>query len=118
MLKAILLLLIGVPPLISAVFLPSYLPQIREEQDWRAHPDPYDFLERWAFGAHHWEAMVKLDEAQRRDGFIARLVTESRYGPGTCAARNYGRPSGIRRVARCSPEAVLPRSAGTLSPAR
>lgn len=81
MLKAILLLLIGVPPLLSAVFLPGYLPQIREEQDWRANTDPYVFLERWAYGAHHWEAMAKLDAAQRREGFIARLVTPSRFGP-------------------------------------
>lgn len=81
MLKAFLLLLIGVPPLVAAVFLPSYLPQIREEQDWRAQTDPYVFLERWAFGAHHWEAMVQLDAAQRREGFIARLVTPSHYGP-------------------------------------
>ncbi len=63
------------------MFLPSYLPQIQEELDWRSHKDPYEFLQRWPWGARHWQAMAELDAVQRREGFIARLTTPSPYGP-------------------------------------
>lgn len=85
-LKAALLVLLAVPPLLCVLFMPGYLWQIREEISWRAHRDPYVFLNEWPQGRYQSLALAELDAVQRDSGFITRLLTpryDSRYLRGS-----------------------------------
>ncbi len=79
-LLGILLLLIGLPSILTVMFLPGYLTEMQVEIDWRRHKDPYEFLALWPRSAYDLLALAELDEVQRPIGYLSRLVS-SRYGP-------------------------------------
>ena len=79
MMRALVLLLLGLPPILAILFLPSYLVLMREELAWRAKPDPYEFLTQWRGMCYNEMALAQLDEAQRPHGYIARFIS-SPYG--------------------------------------
>ena len=73
MLKAILLLCGGLPPLLALIFGPGYLLRIQDELLWRIHRDPIAYLKESPGGWYRVKALEELDRQQRAFGLIGRL---------------------------------------------
>ncbi|MFN0161505.1 MAG: WD40 repeat domain-containing protein [Burkholderiales bacterium] len=73
------LLAVGVPLSLAAIFLPDMVHLMRDEQGWRARGDAFDYLDRHPHGSYRRLALAQLEGEQRRNGLVARLI-HSRYG--------------------------------------
>ena len=73
MLKAILLLLAGLPPLLALIFCPGYLLRIQDELLWRNHRDPIAYIKESPGAWYRVKALEELDRQQRSFGLIGRL---------------------------------------------
>ncbi|MCE2950414.1 MAG: WD40 repeat domain-containing protein [bacterium] len=77
--KALLVLAIGLPLFLGALFLPSELMLMRDELAWRDRTGPFEYLDRAPVGSYERQALMEIDALQRTQGLVSRLV-DSRYG--------------------------------------
>lgn len=73
------LLAVGVPLSLAAIFLPDMVHLMRDEMGWRARGDAFDYLDRHPHGSYRRMALAQLEGEQRKGGLVARLI-HSRHG--------------------------------------